>query len=68
MAWFWEGNVQARVVSYLAYNGYVIRSVANTVSRKSGKDIVAIAPDGNELWGSVKGSYLRPVALSMGGT
>ncbi|MHB1685484.1 MAG: hypothetical protein ACYCYO_22180 [Bacilli bacterium] len=53
--WYWEGNVQARVVSYLASNGHMIRSVADTASREAGKDIVAIAPDGNELWVSVKG-------------
>jgi len=54
-SWYWEGNVQARVVSYLAYNGYTIQNVANTASREAGKDIVAVAPDGNELWVSVKG-------------
>jgi len=53
--WYWEGNVQAQVVSYLAYNGYAIRNVANTASREAGKDIVATAPDGSELWVSVKG-------------
>lgn len=54
-AWFWEGNVQGKVVSYLVQNGYLIRSVADTASRAQGKDIVALAPDGNELWISVKG-------------
>ncbi len=53
--WYWEGNVQAQVVSYLVYNGHTIRNVANTASREAGKDIVAIAPDGSELWVSVKG-------------
>jgi len=53
--WFWEGNIQSRVVSYLAYNGYAIQSVANTATREAGKDIVAVSPDGEELWVSVKG-------------
>ncbi len=54
-AWYWEGNVQGKVVSHLVQNGYSIRSVADTASRAQGKDIVALAPDGNELWISVKG-------------
>jgi hypothetical protein len=54
-AWFWEGNVQAKVVDYLVKNGYVIRSVSDTALRAPGKDIVAITPDGNELWVSAKG-------------
>jgi hypothetical protein len=53
--WYWEGNVQARVVAYLAAQGYSIRSVADTASRTQGKDIVAVTPDGCELWVSVKG-------------
>jgi hypothetical protein len=53
--WFWEGNVQAKVVGYLAKNAYEIRSVSDTVSRAPGKDIMAITPAGNELWISVKG-------------
>lgn len=59
-AWYWEGNVQARVVSYLAYNGYKIQNVANTAPREPGKDILAVTPDGCELWVSVKG-YPRKV-------
>ncbi len=54
-AWYWEGNVQARVVSYLVYAGYAVRNVANTASREVGKDIVAVSPDGRELWVSAKG-------------
>lgn len=54
-AWYWEGNVQDRVVTYLTLNGYTIRSVADTASREAGKDIVAVAPDGSELLVSVKG-------------
>lgn len=53
--WYWEGNVQARVVSHLAKSGYAIRSVADTASREAGKDIVAVGSNGLELWVSVKG-------------
>lgn len=53
--WFWEGNVQSHVVSYLAQNKYQLRSVADTASRSAGKDIIALSPDGKELWISVKG-------------
>ncbi|KAF6558319.1 hypothetical protein G9G63_25980 [Paenibacillus sp. EKM202P] len=53
--WYWEGNVQGHVVSYLVQNKYQIRSVADTASRTTGKDIIALTPDGKELWVSVKG-------------
>lgn len=53
--WYWEGNIQSKVVAYLAGRGYFIRSVTDTASRAQGKDIVAVTPDGKELWVSVKG-------------
>ncbi|PWK16502.1 hypothetical protein [Tumebacillus permanentifrigoris] len=53
--WFWEGNVQEKVVSYLTQNGYTIRRVTDTASRAPGIDIVAVTPTGQELWVSVKG-------------
>lgn len=53
--WYWEGNIQAQLVKYLAGNGYSIRSVADTASRSQGKDIIALSPEGNVLWVSVKG-------------
>jgi hypothetical protein len=53
--WFWEGNVQAKVIDYLVNEGYMIRSVADTALRTPGKDIVAYKPNGEELWVSVKG-------------
>jgi len=53
--WYWEGNVQAAVVSYLAANGHRIVRVADTASREAGKDIVAAMPSGDELWVNVKG-------------
>jgi hypothetical protein len=39
--WFWEGNVQAMVVGYLAGSEWRIRRVANTASSKHGVDIEA---------------------------
>lgn len=53
--WYWEGNVQAQIVKYLAGRNYSILSVANTAARTSGKDIVAINNAGQELWVSVIG-------------
>lgn len=52
--WFWEGNVQAMVVKYLAKQGYSIRSVANTATRAPGKDIEAERSE-KSLWITVKG-------------
>lgn len=53
--WYWEGNIQATLASYLAKEGYKIMAIANTASRENGKDIEAIMPDGKKLWISVKG-------------
>lgn len=53
--WYWKRNVIARVVGYLAKNGYYIHSVSKTASHTSGKDIVATTPDGDEIWVMVKG-------------
>jgi len=52
--WFWEGNVQAAVIRYLASRGWSIRSVADTASRQRGKDIVA-EQNSRLLWVTVKG-------------
>ncbi|AWX54270.1 hypothetical protein AB432_004105 [Brevibacillus brevis] len=52
--WYWEGNVQSKVVGYLAINGHTIHSVSDTASRTPGKDIIA-SKDGKEFWISVKG-------------
>lgn len=52
--WFWEGNVQSRVVSYLTSQNYHIRSVTDTASHQQGIDIVA-EKNGKQLWVSVKG-------------
>lgn len=53
--WYWEGNIQSVLVAWLAGRGYMVRSVADTAAREHGKDIVAVGPDGKELWVNVKG-------------
>ena len=53
--WYWEGNVQARIVAFLKAEGYSVLSAADTASRETGKDIVARTPSGEQLWISVKG-------------
>jgi hypothetical protein len=52
--WYWEGNIQAKVVDHLAAQKYSIRSVADTASHQQGINIVA-ERDGSTLWVSVKG-------------
>jgi hypothetical protein len=52
--WFWEGNVQAAVVSHLAATGWRIRRVANTATSEHGVDIEADR-DGERLMIEVKG-------------
>jgi hypothetical protein len=52
--WFWEGNVQSKVVNYLASQNYQIRSVADTATRQQGIDIIA-EKAGMILWVSAKG-------------
>jgi len=39
--WYWEGNVQTTVARFLASEGWVIESVADTASRQRGVDLVA---------------------------
>jgi hypothetical protein len=52
--WFWEGNVQAAVVSHLAATGWRIRRVANTATSEHGVDIEADRA-GERLLVEVKG-------------
>ncbi len=52
--WFWEGNVQTQLVQYLSGQNYRIRSVADTLTKQRGIDIVA-ERNGEILWISVKG-------------
>ena len=56
--WYWEGNVQSKVVKFLAEKRYSIIRVANTKDREKGKDIIAKSGP-NVLWVTVKG-YPRP--------
>lgn len=58
--WYWEGNVQDRIVEYLESEGWKILSRADTSTREAGKDIVA-TKNGEELWVSVKGYPERSV-------
>lgn len=53
--WYWEGNIQSSLVTWLRDHGYDVIQQANTATREAGKDIVAISADGEELWVSVKG-------------
>jgi hypothetical protein len=53
--WYWEGNVQRKIVDFLRANGYSVQSEADTASRQHGKDIVARSPEGRLLWVTVKG-------------
>lgn len=53
--WYWEGNLQLRLVTWLAGEGYKIISAANTESRSRGVDIIAEDGQGNAHWISVKG-------------
>jgi hypothetical protein len=52
--WFWEGNIQTKVINYLTTQGYQIHSSADTASHQRGIDIVA-EKDGKPFWVSVKG-------------
>ena len=52
--WYWEGNIQAALVTWVSKQGWTIRSAADTAAKTSGKDIVA-EYDGRTFWISVKG-------------
>ena len=52
--WFWEGNIQLKVVDYLVASGFEILSIANTASHERGVDIIARLKK-KELWITVKG-------------
>lgn len=53
--WYWEGNVQAKIVEFLKASNISVISEANTATREQGKDIEAIDADGSILWVTVKG-------------
>jgi hypothetical protein len=52
--WYWEGNVQHAVVTWLRGRGWDIASAANTATKAAGVDIVARLNE-RELWVTVKG-------------
>ena len=54
MPWYWEGNVQTRVIEFLKSEGYSIVRAANTRTREQGKDIEAKKNE-TVLWVTVKG-------------
>ncbi|MCE7980380.1 MAG: MarR family transcriptional regulator [Caldilinea sp. CFX5] len=53
-SWFWEGNVQTAVASYLVSQAYAIHSLADTATKARGKDLMAVR-NGIPLWITVKG-------------
>lgn len=54
-AWHWEGSVQAALVAFLNDAGLEIRSAANTATKETGVDVVALDAAGHEWWITVKG-------------
>jgi hypothetical protein len=53
--WYWEGNVQKRLLDWLQKNGHEIHSFSDTASRSGGVDIVAKDATGSQIWITVKG-------------
>ena len=53
--WYWEGNIQSSLISWLVLEGYSIQSAANTKAHTKGKDIIAINLAKQKIWISVKG-------------
>jgi hypothetical protein len=62
--WFWEGNIQAKLLSHLMREGWEVLRVADTRTRESGTDVVA-RRGGRLLHVEVKGwpsaTYRDPV-------
>lgn len=52
--WFWEGNIQSRLLTYLFAEGYHVLRVADTRSREGGTDVIA-RREGRLLHVEVKG-------------
>ena len=44
-AWYWEGNVQDTLASWLASEGWAVRATADTATREPGIDLLAQAGD-----------------------
>ena len=53
--WYWEGNIQNKIVDFLKHQGYQVLKEANTASKEPGVDITAISPAMKRLLVSVKG-------------
>ncbi len=53
--WYWEGNVQEKIIHFLKSLDCTVHSSSDTATRQQGKDIVAVERDGRTLWVTVKG-------------
>jgi hypothetical protein len=53
--WYWEGNVQTKIVKFLSSQGCTVHSESDTATRQQGKDIIAADCDGRTIWVTVKG-------------
>lgn len=53
--WHWEGNVQSALVTHLLAAGWRLLSQADTATKETGVDVVALDADGAEWWITVKG-------------
>jgi hypothetical protein len=53
--WYWEGNIQNKIVGFLKQQGYTILNEANTETKEAGIDIIAISPEMRRLLVTVKG-------------
>jgi hypothetical protein len=42
--WYWEGNIQNKIVGFLKQQGYAVLNEANTEKKEAGIDIIAISP------------------------
>ena len=53
--WYWEGNVQDKILRFLKLQGYTVHSASDTAIRQQGKDIIASDAHGRTVWVTVKG-------------
>lgn len=53
--WYREGEVQRRLLDWLTASGFVILRSADTVPTAAGEEILAVAPDGREVWITCRG-------------
>jgi len=53
--WYWEGNVQDRIVQFLKSQSFTVHSASDTATRQQGKDIIAADAHGRTVWVTVKG-------------